>query len=172
MKNNIVILLYLLCAWLSIGSSCKDKEPVTPAPKNYFTCKINGVEYKPSGYDGTPNYYIDVDPSYKDGVIAIVSYSYKGNDLEYSIGLGSDSLKSVGKYYLTRTGRHRMLLNNYLSGCEYYSNNQSVKILSGYFTFNQYDLNNYIFSGEFEVTMTRDDCDTLRITEGKFYYHQ
>ncbi len=173
MKNNIVILLYLLCAWLSMGSSCKDKEPASPSPKNYFICKINGVEYKPKGYDGTPNYYIDVDPNYGEGVIGIATYRHENDDLAYAFGFGSDSLKSTGKYTLTRTGRHRMSFENFTTSCQYFSGHNDLIFLSGFFTFDTYDLENFIFSGQFEAVMTKTDgCDTLRITEGKFYYHQ
>ena len=173
MKNNIIILLYLLCAWLGMGSSCKDKEPVTPTPKSYFTCKINGMEYKPSGYNGTPNYIIDVDPTYGDGVFAIRTYNYIGDTKRFSIIIGSDSLKNVGTYYLSKEARHRLFLFNHSNGCDYLSNRQDVSIISGYFSFDTYDLENFIFSGQFEAVMAKTDgCDTLRITEGKFYYHQ
>ncbi len=173
MKNNIFILLYLLFAWLSMGSSCKNKEPVSQTPKNYFTCKINGVEYKPSGYNGTPNYYMNIEPSYRDGIISVNTYRYNGNDLAYSFGFGSDSLKSTGKYYLSRTGRHRMSFWNLITSCDYFSGNADLSIISGSFTFETYDLENFIFSGQFEAVMAKTDgCDTLRITEGEFYYHQ
>jgi hypothetical protein len=91
--TRCIYVVLLLFAWLSMGSSCKDKEPVSPAPKNYFTCKINGMEYKPSGYNGTPNYGINVEPNYRDGVISIATYRYEGDDIAYSLGFGSDSLK-------------------------------------------------------------------------------
>ena len=170
--THSIYVVLLLVAWLSMGTSCKDKEPLTSAPKNYFTCKINGVEYKPSGYNGTPNYGINVDPNYRDGAISIGTYRYEGNDLAYSLGFGSDSLKNVGKYYLTQTGRHRMSLWNLKTSCEYYSYQTDVTIISGYFTFDTYDLENFIFSGQFEAVMAKTDgCDTLHITEGKFYYH-
>ncbi len=172
MKNNIVILLYLLFAWLSMGSSCKDKEPVSLAPKNYFTCKINGVEYKPSGYNGTPNYDLNVEPNYQNGTISITTYRYENNTLMYGLGFGSDSLKSNGIFYLTTTGRHRMSFWNFNTSCQYFSNYTDITIVSGYFTFDTYDLENFIFSGQFEAVMAKTDgCDTLHITEGKFYYH-
>ncbi len=173
MKNNIVIFLYLLCAWLCMGSSCKKKEMSDQAPKNYFTCKINGVEYKPSGYDGTPNYYIHIDTSYRDGTISVNTYNSSNNNLNYSFGFGSDSVKNVGKFYLKRAGRHRMDYTSYNLNCQYFSDDSDVEILSGSFTFDTYDLENFIFSGQFEALMAKTDgCDTLRITEGKFYYHQ
>ncbi len=173
MKNNIVILLYLLCAWLSIGSSCKDKEPVTPAPKNYFTCKINGVEYKPSGFSSSPNYFIHVDPNYMDGVISVNTYRYENESIAYGFSFGSDSIRATGKYFLIKSGRHQMSILNFKTSCEYLANRDDLVIVSGFFTFDIYDLENFIFSGQFEAVLAKTDgCDTLHITEGKFYYHQ
>ncbi len=171
MKNAIIILLSVI--YLSLGFSCKKKETTEPTPKNYFTCKINGVGYKPSEYNGTSNYSIDIDPNYRDGIIAIVTYSYLGNSRNYTVGIGSDSLKGVGRYEINKYGRHRMIITNHINNCEYSSDGQDIVTSFGYFTFDQYDLNNFIFSGEFEATMIKTDgCDTLHITEGKFYYHQ
>ena len=171
MKNAIIIVLSGIC--LILGFSCKKKETLEPALKNYFTCKINGVEYQPKGYDGTPNYYINIDPNYRDGVISVSTYRYDDHNLTYSFGFGSDSLKSSGKYNLTKAGRHRMSLWNLKTACEYFSDDTDLIIISGFFTFDTYDLENFIFSGQFEAMMAKTDgCDTLRITEGKFYYRQ
>lgn len=171
--TRCIYVMLLLFAWLSMGSSCKDKEPVSPTPKNYFTCKINGVEYKPSGFNGSPNYSIHVDPNYMDGVISVNTYRHEDGKMACGFGFGSDSIKSTGQYFFTKSGRHQIAIIDFKKSCEYLANRDDLIIISGFFTFDIYDLENYIFSGQFEAVLAKTDgCDTLHITEGKFYYHQ
>ena len=144
--------------------------PATQIGANTFGCLVNGVPWVPSGSNGTANLSIDYDPGINNGIFSISALNVISSIQTTSIGLGiRDSLNFVvppRKYFLK---------HNSLFGVYYHDFN---KCMMGYFdtsiyrngwliisTFNR---TSRIIAGTFEATLIKKDCDTIRITNGRF----
>jgi hypothetical protein len=69
-------------------------------------------------------------------------------------------MQDVGLQYLKFTGSSN-------TGCSY-SLREEDNGQSGQLTITRLDLQNQIIAGTFSFTLTKKDCDTVRITDGRF----
>ena len=142
--------------------------PATQTGANTFGCILNGKPWTPQGNDGTSNYTVTYYRTQAQGELSIAAYAYENNlGNKITIGIGSDSLNSVGKYKITKSGRHTAGVINRDTNCEYYSQDKST-FCKGKLTITRFDLQNNIISGTFEFVLAKPDCDTIRITNGRF----
>jgi hypothetical protein len=148
--------------------------PITQTGANTFGCLINGNVWVPKGFSAPfSNYRVIVDPYFVDGNLDIRVYRVKSGIRE-DLSIASDSIKSVGKYYIFDIAR---------TSCRFYksSDNFTNEICdiyyggifnrSGYINITRYDLINGIISGEFEIKMVNKECgygDTIKISDGRF----
>lgn len=144
--------------------------PATETGQRTFGCLVNGQPWTPQGFNGTSNYSVDYDSSYKDGTLSIAAYRYTDSNSHsnQTIGIYSDSIKSVGRYKLTALGRHGAVVD-INSGCQYYANRPPI-YCNGNLTITRLDLKANIIAGTFAVTLYKPGCDTVRITNGRFDY--
>lgn len=165
----------LLAALLSL-SQCKKNDltpeeqlpPATQTGANTFGCLVNGQPWQPGGNDGTSNYSVYYDYSYAQGTLSVATYRLTGNGSdEQVIGLGSDSLRTTGKYVLRTSGRHQADFINNQPRCAYYSSDKGT-YCKGSFIITRLDRTLGIVSGTFNFTLAKAGCDTIKVTQGRF----
>ena len=168
---------YLLVAALLGLSQCKKKDdpaPVDqfpPAPQNganTFGGLVHGQAWMPKGSDGTSNYSVYYDPSYRKGILNIATYRYSasGSANRQDIIIFSDSLKAVGTYPLTIRNHQEALFYGSGGQCEFHQN--EVHYRRGKLDITRLDLQAGIISGTFEFTLAKSGCDTIKVTQGRF----
>jgi hypothetical protein len=173
-KTPLSLLFFLLLLSAFICAKCKKDDiqsevaklpPITQAGKNTFGCLINGKAFTPSGYDDPyPNYRLDIDPGFDSGGFLLSVYSFD-NDFKRRINIGSTIIRDTGFFLITKNSKTgiQIVIPSY-NTIPYDSlyRNGTLKIT-------RYDLQNGIFSGEFECKIYHPDFnDTLRITNGRF----
>ncbi len=172
--------LLLLIALFSLNAGCKKENsadslpPITQTGANSFGCLINGNVFVPKGYVPTYyNYRLIVDPTFYDGNFELSVYMVK-SDSVIRITIVSDSLRGTGNYPLSDFGKFHILFSKFNKSmthqyCECEGN--AIYNRSGYLKITRYDLQNRIFSGEFEATIYNPACgygNPIRITQGRF----
>lgn len=139
--------------------------PITQTGANTFGCLVNGKAFIPHGYDDPyPNYRLDIDPTFDSGIFLLSVYSLD-NDFKRRMNIGSTVIRNAGSYQITKNSKTgiQVVIPNY--------NTISYDSLfrSGVLKITRHDLQNGIFSGEFECEIYHPDfSDTLRITNGRF----
>jgi hypothetical protein len=147
--------------------------PITQEGKNTFGCLINGKVYLPKGFEqNQPNFQVDVDPSFNDGSFGVTFFN-KTNERRIDFTIGSDSIRSTGYFLISENSRTNcyFAINGTSSSpdCIVLSNLNNTSV--GFLKITRYDLNEQIFSGEFEFHFVNPDCglgDTIHITQGRF----
>jgi len=179
MKRFYIYALIICCTLFS--NSCKKDSttnnnndnipglpPATQTGANTFGCLVNGVPWVPQGSNGTNNLSIDYDPGFNNGIFNISARNFLSvNGERIVIGL-LDSLnftKPPQKYDLSNSSLFRAI---FMSNCIIESWKPQVKVFSGSLTINTLNSQLNIIAGTFEFHMTKDFCDTIKITHGRF----
>ena len=164
----------LLAALLGL-SQCKknDPDPVSQLPPatqtgaNTFGCLVNGQLWTPKGFDGTSNYSINYDASYRKGIINISAYIYgSGDNTRQDVIIFSDSLKSVGTYSLSLPNHQEALFHDSKVQGSFYQNEMHYR--RGTLTITRLDKQAGIIAGTFAFTLYKPGCDSVRVTQGRF----
>lgn len=144
--------------------------PATQTGQYTFGCLLNGQSWTPLGFDGSSNYSVVYDPTYKLGTLNIAAYRYtdSNSNSNQTIGIFSDSMKSVGRYKLRAGGYHGAVVD-IRAGCQYYSNRPPI-YCQGTLVVTRLDTQAGIVSGTFEFTLAKAGCDTMKVTNGRFDY--
>ena len=165
----------LLFALLGL-SQCKKNDPApvdqlppaTQTGANTFGCLVNGQVWLPKGNNGNANCTLSYDPTFLKGTLNVTTYRYTGSgatDLQ-SIVLYSDSLKTVGRYALTKLGHQEGLYHDFKTGCDYSGHGRNY--CRGTLTITRLDLAAGIVAGTFAFTVYKPDCDSVQVTQGRF----
>ena len=172
--------LPLLAALLGLAQ-CKKKAdpapvdqlpPATQTGANTFGCLLNGRPWTPQGFDGSLNLSAYYDRTYHQGTFNIAAYRYEnGARTSQSIGIFSDSMRSVGRYKLRVQSHHGAGFINAPANCEY-SPNLPTTYCRGELVMTRFDDAAGVFSGTFYFTMATPTCDTIRVTAGRFDYRR
>ncbi len=134
---------------------------------------LNGKVWVPKGRTGqSQNYQLDVDPDFDSlGVFGIKAYRFpnfgdgtRNGYQDFAIGA---STKALGIYHFEKSANRLFVLYDRDTGC-LYDNRDTTTQGKGYLKITRYDLEKGVFQGEFEVTLWKPGCDTVRITEGRF----
>jgi hypothetical protein len=165
----------LLAALLGL-SQCKKNDPdpasqlppATQTGANTFGCLLNGQPWLPGGNDGTANYSVYYDYTYAQGTLGILTYrlSGAGSD-QQTIGINSDSLRTIGIYKLRAMGRHQASFADRKTSCRYYATDPGT-YCRGTLTITRLDRTLGIVSGTFAFTLAKPGCDTIKVTQGRF----
>ncbi len=165
------LLLPLLTSFMQLASQCKNdddnKTPLAPIDqlppptregKNKFGCLVNGRAW-------VPRTTSDMVAIYQQGVLQIGA-GLDTPDESLSLVLNEDNLSINNKYILNNPPE---------AGAEFIRITESKicwyeleNTLEGYLILTRFDNINYIISGEFEFTTVNTDCDTIRVTDGRF----
>ena len=164
-------MLVLLCT-----ASCKkenrneDQLPAaTQTGANTFGCLVNGKVFIPKGYDGTgrPNPHVQYDYDLNgQPYLTIDAIQYENGSANGNIYIGFGNL--------TQTGSHSVP-NNFtflvgwkdLGNCNTPPFDSSLKRWGGG-VITRLDIPNQIISGTFDFKYKTTQCDTVRITSGRF----
>ena len=174
MKTLIRYIFLLLLPLLLIQCKKDDANPIDQLPpithegKYAFGCLLNGQAWTPKGNDGTSNYVVYYDPTYRKGTLNISAYRYPSKDEndKQIIGIYSDSLTAPGTYPLNIPYHQEALFQDRKTNC--YSQQSSTHYRSGTLVITRLDLSQGIISGTFEFTLAKPGCDTIKVTAGRF----
>jgi hypothetical protein len=166
--------LFLLFANILFFDSCdlfdsaneEKLPPATQEGKNTFGCLVNGKVWLPKGYDGTSNLDLSYDPTFNHGTFDLRTYRYLDEKSFQYLILFSDSIASTGSFKLEKF-THQFVTFYDANRCVYRTEDQDVTC-EGLLEITKFDLQNFIISGTFEFTMTKDSCETMKVTEGRF----
>ena len=177
MKNFKLLFIIVACA--NIFAACKKNKnntepadqlpPATQTGANTFGCLVNGVTFINKGNDGNySNYRLFVDPTFQNGAFQIRVYKLLNSKYE-RININSNDIHSTGTFNVT--GNNGTLFIDYSNDNGTCNFNQSANCyLKGSLNITRYDISNGIFSGTFQFNIKDPNfnCDTIRITEGRF----
>ncbi|OAQ38970.1 hypothetical protein A5893_13105 [Pedobacter psychrophilus] len=168
-----------VCFWflafsflLTTGMQCKkDKSDtiglpaVTQEGKNTLGFLLNGEAWTPKGFNGTANLSIYYDEGFRGGVFNISAYRLFGDnsDLRERITIASDSVQTPQKITF---GKKNFTVVYRNENCDFGNNNNSS--LEGYCEITKIDKINKVFSGVFEFKFTKQGCEPINITQGRF----
>lgn len=179
MKKTTFLTLSLLCSLLLTQCSWpfgkKDADPISQLPpatqegKNTFGCVVNGQAWVPKTSLLTspgPLTWEYLDSFGRNGYFNVSARrKVDGVDQGMTIAIG-DGLSSQGVYSLM-IQRQIPYFFDVVTLCEYGLDSTDVP-LSGTLTITKLDKTNRIIAGSFEFTFAKSDCDTIRVTEGRF----
>ena len=129
---------------------------------------MNGEIWLPAGYHGTPNLDLSYDPGFRGGTFNLGAYRYFGDgesDVQY-ITIYGDSISTLASSELRNPERQSAIFRDGSTRC-YYDRDTSV-YRRGILNITRLDLEQAIISGTFEFTLAKPNCDTIRVTEGRF----
>lgn len=167
------------CLAMFIGASCKKNKPtkteleklppITQSGANTFGCLVNGKAWIPKGYQFKPNFFIIVDPTFQNGNFDLRTYQYAKQEFE-RINIFSNGIRNNGNYSIKPGGPVFVDFRSDFFSCYYLHSVENFS--SGSLKITKYDLQNGIVSGEFECTLydSTINCDTIKITNGRFDY--
>ena len=168
MKQPILLLSVAFTCLLLASMGCNDDDSELPAPTqeglNTFGCLVNGEVWRPQGNIGFPNLDISYDPGSRGGVMNLVAYKI-ADDQREDISIYSDSITSEGRYGLG-TGNRSWRSAKYLGQSCWYD--EDTDYIEGELNITRLDLSTEVISGIFEFTLAKPNCDTVRVTEGRF----
>lgn len=142
--------------------------PATQTGANTFGCLVNGQAWTPKGYNGTSNYSVYYDKTYRKGTLNIATYRYNSNapDDWQSMVIYSDSLVTPGNYLLNKPTHQEVILRDFKSGCQFLGGGGNY--CQGTLTITRLDLQAGVISGTFAFTLYKPGCDTIKVTQGRF----
>lgn len=170
--KNIILLLFI--SFLFVNAKCRKDNldsnglpPATQEGKNTFGFLLNGQPWTPKGSRVTGNLSIDVDFAFNQGVFGIVAYNFIPSSAEQlTIGI-RDSLNFIQSPVTLYLGNNSLYGISFNKPCSYFTSYSDVQS-SGSLTLTKFDKANRVIAGVFNATLWRSDCDTVRITEGRF----
>jgi len=179
MKQLLSITLLLSITFLLTASSCKKNKlseldklpPVTQTGANTFGCLVNGQAWIPDNgctllCPRALKFYYDNSSGGSFSARAELTINGRKEYINFAI----DSCNKKGEY-LFKTGMQErsFAYNNYNdNNCPTLFNQDSGVTIGGYVNINRFDLSNSIVSGVFEITLTKQGCKTIQITNGRF----
>ena len=152
-------------------ASCKEEAadpisqlpPATQTGAETFGCLVNGEAWTPKGRVGVLS---NLTEDYNNGTFN-VSVFRSVNGKRQSMGIFvADTLTQPGIYPLNDYENQAGTFADEITLCSY--DNDGITEHSGSLKISKLDIPNRIITGTFEVTLTRPDCDTIRVTEGRF----
>ncbi len=168
--SKLLVLLLCLslstCNWFSKKDEPRpDLPPETQTGARTFGCYINGVPYRPLGFVGlTSNFSPVLVPN---GGFRIGTYRINpSRSIDLGLSFGFANLSSIGIYEIN-SENGILRFHDLNTNCSYFTSRENCSY-EGTITITKYDMVNFIVSGRFEATLFVPDCDTIRITEGRF----
>ncbi|MCW3074370.1 MAG: hypothetical protein JWP69_1439 [Flaviaesturariibacter sp.] len=145
--------------------------PITQTGAKTFGCLVNGKVYIPKGSNGsgTPNYRAIYELFNGRYYFKVLTERYTNNSFDGEIYFSIDSCNQIGTYPI-RANKNRIVYGGGFFGNCGISGFDTTTYQSGSFTVTKLDISNGIFSGTFFCNIKPANCDTIRITEGRFDY--
>lgn len=162
------IALYIFLGYSAgIDGGNQDKLPrPTQKGKNTFGCLVNGKIWIPKGYDGMPS--LDLYFNSKTGVFNLGAYRYSDSaeKEKQEIILLAKDLRERSTYKLIDLFHGAAIFGDGEMKCFYVVGPSVYR--TGSMTITKISTKKRIISGVFEFTLAKPNCDTIKVTEGRF----
>jgi hypothetical protein len=174
MKTYILLLAFITVCLVQCRKPSSSKRtdvpglpPATQTGANTLGFLLNGQPWTPQGSNGTANLSIDFDPGFNKGIFSIVAYKFNTTTSEqFIIGI-RDSLNYLNIPIVLRLSPISLYSISYKNSCDYW--NQLPEVFSsGELSISKLDKSARIIAGTFNATLFRNNCDTIKITQGRF----
>jgi len=164
-----ILLLILTCSSNCIknGTHTAQLPPATQEGKNTCGFLVNGKVWLPRGDNGFSNLNCIYDETYM-GAFNINGYMYESgatNSISFVVAI--DSIQSAGLYKLNVKGAGIGEYCNKVTLCCYYWTD-TIPNHNAFLNITKLDKQKRIVSGTFEFAQSKQGCDTVRITQGRF----
>jgi hypothetical protein len=169
----IILLVFIICLWGACkkANNGEDELPLaTQTGAGTFGCKINGKVFVPKGFDGTgrPNPHIQYDFDLQgQPYLSIQASQFASGTGNGGVDIGFNEINSIGYYNIGNLFSIAFGWSNEIGNCGSASWYNNVYYQGGGII-TKLDINNRIISGTFECKFKRPDCDTTKITDGRF----
>lgn len=167
-KSYILFVSLLVLTGCSLFSKPSDPvevlPPVTQEGKNTFGCLVNGEIWIPKGYNGLTNPDASYDPGVAGGSLGVDAYRADASSLN-DIFVYVTGLSSAGTFDLSDPVVGSVLF--YKTNHCYYDKDGSISRV-GSLIITKLDLQAHIVAGKFEIILIKANCDTIRISDGRF----
>ena len=168
MKNIIKYITIPLACLLCLSFSACEKEEVLPAEtttgEGTFGCYVNGKLWVPQGKLLNDIMDLSYDPNYMGGWFNLYGNSYDDVGIDITIVLAGYHIDKAEYYEVNKDSD--MLIGFTDKSCRY--RQEDATYYEGFVHIKKLDLESRIIAGTFELTAKIPDCDTLRITQGRF----
>lgn len=135
--------------------------PITQEGKNTFGCLVNGKAFVVDNSSQLTAIY------QRRTLIISGEIDRNGMDKGISIIVYDEALH-VSSYNLTDTIKTNSTYSDFSNYPDSYCQYESRNILDGKLIIDHFDTVRFIISGRFNYIITASNCDTIRITEGRF----
>jgi len=164
----LISLLFFLEGCFLFPEPKEELPPITQTGANTFGCYVNGKLWLPKGNAGSPNYSVNYDPTYLGGTLNISAYRYYGSGStdEQNMTIYLDSLLAEGSYPLY-TPKYGSAIFSDWNKCTY-EDIPSFTYKEGNIVITRLDFQQGIISGTFQFTICQPNCDTIKVTQGRF----
>jgi hypothetical protein len=165
----IVSLLFMLqsCDLLDSISKKEELPPVTQEGKNTFGCYVNGKLWLPRGRAGLSGPLdASYDPDFAGGSFDIATHRLLSDTEESYLYLYMSGLTAEGTYDLADPNIGAATFMTLTPSCDYSRDPTTYR--RGALSITNFDLSSQIVSGTFEFTLASTDCDTIKVTDGRF----
>jgi hypothetical protein len=143
--------------------------PATQTGANTFGCLVNGKAWTPykDCFLCSPalKFYYTSDAG---GQFAVQA---ENSNIKQQINIGIDTCNAPKRYNYYASPKHpiRLAFGDFISGFCYLSTRSDALVSAeGFIDITRFDLSNGIFSGTFEFTLSKEGCETIKITNGRF----
>lgn len=177
---NPLLLLLLLPLFIQVKCK-KDKQaseeklpPATQTGAGTFGCLLNGKVWLPAGLLLETKIARNYDPGFKGGSFSMQAqrklYNSNNDRISYTIiDIGCSYLDKSGVYSLMKRDTSGTSYTNFDNNCNYFPwRNEGASIIAGEMHITKLDMNIGIISGTFFFTLVKPNCDTIKVTEGRF----
>ena len=182
MKHKLLSLLSIALLLMQ----CKKDEPspeeqlpaATQTGANTFGCLINGQTWEPNGpiiLSYWPSYKVTYDSLRNSGrlTILVARIIREANDNQRFV-ISVNSIQQAGRYRIDGVACEIDYHNPLNKGAckdffntQYYNRGDSTHV-QGRLTITRFDRQKKIVAGVFDFTLSKPNCDTVRITKGRF----
>jgi hypothetical protein len=164
MKNLILITTLALFSF----SCCKPNKQLSTIPNgNFFTCKVNGTDWKADNSSALGDYPLTAKLLYHDSILSISAY----NLVDEYLHIGIYDIQGV------EIKAYNLNLNSYASNAQFdnnLANNQfeTDSVNTGIATITNLDKTNNLVEGTFSFkAYNKVLLSTVVVTDGKFSIH-
>jgi hypothetical protein len=135
--------------------------PITQEGKNTFGCLVNGKAFVVNSTSQLTAIY--------QGRILIISGEIDRSDIDKGISFAVyDEPPSIASYNLRDTIKTSSGYSDFSNYPNSYCQYESRNTLNGELIIDYFDTVRFIISGRFNMTTKVSNCDTIRITDGRF----
>lgn len=184
MKNKFFSFCVLLFIML-FTSTCKKQNtlemelaklpPATQTGQNTFGCLVNGKAWVAQNADCfpycDPSFKMYYDSDHAGNLLILGIYLNSTIQINQRIGIGIDSISLKNKFDFNLKPNNigfYFMNSNLQDPCYWINSMDSNTVTFGTVNLTRKDLQSGVIPGNFEFTLYRPGCDTIKVTHGRF----